>query len=164
MLDDNSATEDSIVDRPVPAAAGRGGAGRRGGRRGAARRPAETLPEPAPAQPPTSPAIGRCASSSCRAGGSTGWRSTSAVPQLAGRQKLGPVRGAGRGLGSTATWSQLSFDARYEASTIAYLLEGESPTARCAAPPTLGAASDQNHGIVNRSQFGPARWHASRVG
>jgi len=28
---------------------------------------------------------------------------------------------------------------------------------------SLGAASDQNHGIVNRSQFGPGRWHASRV-
>ena len=28
---------------------------------------------------------------------------------------------------------------------------------------TLGAASDQNHGIVNRSQFGPGRWQASRV-
>jgi len=27
----------------------------------------------------------------------------------------------------------------------------------------LGAASDQNHGIVNRSQFGPGRWQASRV-
>jgi hypothetical protein len=27
----------------------------------------------------------------------------------------------------------------------------------------LGAASDQNHGIVNRSQFGPGRWSASRV-
>jgi hypothetical protein len=28
----------------------------------------------------------------------------------------------------------------------------------------LGAASDQNHGIVNRSQFGPGRWQASRLG
>jgi hypothetical protein len=27
----------------------------------------------------------------------------------------------------------------------------------------LGAASDQNHGIVNRSQFGPGRWQATRV-
>jgi hypothetical protein len=27
----------------------------------------------------------------------------------------------------------------------------------------LGAASDQNHGIVNRSQFGTGRWQASRV-
>jgi hypothetical protein len=28
----------------------------------------------------------------------------------------------------------------------------------------LGAASDQNHGIVNRSQFGPGHWSANRVG
>jgi hypothetical protein len=28
----------------------------------------------------------------------------------------------------------------------------------------LGAASYQNHGIVNRSQFGPGRWEASRIG
>ena len=27
----------------------------------------------------------------------------------------------------------------------------------------LGAASDQNSGIVNRSQFGPGRWRAQRV-
>ena len=27
----------------------------------------------------------------------------------------------------------------------------------------LGAASDHHHGIVNRSQFGPGRWQASRV-
>jgi hypothetical protein len=27
----------------------------------------------------------------------------------------------------------------------------------------LGAASDQNHGIGNRSQFGSGRWQASRV-
>ena len=27
----------------------------------------------------------------------------------------------------------------------------------------LGAASDQNSGIVNRSQFGPGAWEARRV-
>jgi hypothetical protein len=27
----------------------------------------------------------------------------------------------------------------------------------------LGAASDQNAGIVNRSQFGGGEWHARRV-
>ena len=27
----------------------------------------------------------------------------------------------------------------------------------------LGAASDQNRGIVNRSQFGAGRWEARRV-
>jgi hypothetical protein len=27
----------------------------------------------------------------------------------------------------------------------------------------LGAASDQNHGILNRTQFGTGRWQASRV-
>ena len=28
----------------------------------------------------------------------------------------------------------------------------------------LGAASDQNDGIVNQSQFGAGRWQAQRVG
>ena len=27
----------------------------------------------------------------------------------------------------------------------------------------LGAASDQNYGIVNRSQFGAGRWRATRT-
>nr|HEV8012408.1 hypothetical protein [Bradyrhizobium sp.] len=59
---------------------------------------------------------------------------------------------------------QLAFAARYEGSTIAYLLEGGIADGKMHGAATLGAASDQNHGIVNRSQFGPARWHASRVG
>jgi hypothetical protein len=31
-------------------------------------------------------------------------------------------------------------------------------------PETLDAASDQNHGIINRSQSGTGRWQANRVG
>ena len=56
-----------------------------------------------------------------------------------------------------------SFDQRYEGSTISYLFDGTVRDDRMAGSVALGAASDQNHGIVNRSQFGPARWQASRV-
>ena len=56
-----------------------------------------------------------------------------------------------------------SFDQRYEGSTISYLFDGTVHDGRMGGCVALGAASDQNHGIVNRSQFGPGRWSASRV-
>ncbi len=59
---------------------------------------------------------------------------------------------------------ELSFTSRYEASTISYLFEGEIRDGRMSGTALLGAASDQNDGIVNRSQFGPGRWQAQRVG
>jgi D-glucosaminate-6-phosphate ammonia-lyase len=59
---------------------------------------------------------------------------------------------------------QLSFTSRYEGSTICYFFDGEIRDGRMGGTAMLGAASDQNHGVVNRSQFGPGRWEASRVG
>jgi L-seryl-tRNA(Ser) seleniumtransferase len=84
-------------------------------------------------------------------------------PELAGHQHSihfeGPVGGWLNG-----DQVQLSFTSRYEGSTICYFLDGEIRDGGMSGTATLGAASDQNHGIVNRSQFGPGRWQASRVG
>ena len=57
----------------------------------------------------------------------------------------------------------LSFTARYEGSTICYFLDGQIRDGAMSGIAVLGAASDQNRGIVNRSQFGTGRWEASRV-
>ncbi len=56
-----------------------------------------------------------------------------------------------------------TFDGRYEASTISYRFEGKVGDGAMAGTVALGAASDQNQGIVNRSQFGTGEWQARRV-
>ncbi|MBO0737745.1 MAG: aminotransferase class V-fold PLP-dependent enzyme [Alphaproteobacteria bacterium] len=58
---------------------------------------------------------------------------------------------------------RFSFRQRYEASTISYLFEGTVRDGRMGGVVALGAASDQNAGIVNSSQFGTGCWQASRV-
>ena len=58
---------------------------------------------------------------------------------------------------------QLSFASRYEGSTICYFFDGEVRDGGMSGTAVLGAASDQNHGIVNRSQFGTGEWRASRL-
>ena len=84
-------------------------------------------------------------------------------PELAGHQRSthfeGPVSGWLNG-----DQIQLSFTSRYEGSTICYFFDGQIRDGSMSGTAMLGAASDQNHGIVNRSQFGPGRWQASRVG
>jgi len=83
-------------------------------------------------------------------------------PELAGHQRSaqfeGPINGTLNG-----DVIRLSFTSRYEASTICYFFDGEIRDGRMSGTAVLGAASDQNHGIVNRSQFGSGRWEASRV-
>ena len=83
-------------------------------------------------------------------------------PELAGRQRSsqfeGPVSGYLNG-----NLVQLSLTSRYEASTICYFFDGEIRDGKMSGTAVLGAASDQNHGVVNRSQFGTGRWSASRV-
>ena len=83
---------------------------------------------------------------------------------LAGRQHsdgfAGPVTGSLHG-GAV----QLAFTARYEGSVISYLFDGELRDGRMAGAARLGAANPQGGaGIVNRSQFGPGRWRAERIG
>ena len=58
---------------------------------------------------------------------------------------------------------RLAFSSRYEGSTISYLFDGEIRDGRMSGTALLGAAGDQNAGILNRSQFGPGRWRAQRV-
>ena len=83
-------------------------------------------------------------------------------PELVGRQRStqfeGPVTGWLSG-----ELIQLSFTSRYEGSTICYFFDGEIRDGRMSGTAALGAASDQNQGIVNRSQFGSGRWQASRI-
>ena len=83
-------------------------------------------------------------------------------PELAGHQRSthfeGPVSGWLNG-----DQIQLSFTSRYEGSTICYFFDGEIRDGGMSGTAVLGAASDQNHGIVNRSQFGSGRWQESRV-
>src|SRR6185503_765719 len=73
-------------------------------------------------------------------------------------QFAGPVEGAVDG-----DRVRFAFGSRYEASNISYRFEGRVSDGAMAGTVLLGAASDQNAGIVNRSQFGAGAWEARRV-
>jgi D-glucosaminate-6-phosphate ammonia-lyase len=83
-------------------------------------------------------------------------------PALAGHQRsthfAGPISGWLSG-----DQIQLSFTSRYEGSTICYFFDGEIRDGGMSGTAVLGAASDQNHGILNRSQFGTGQWRANRI-
>ncbi|HVH77893.1 MAG TPA: hypothetical protein VM782_00760 [Stellaceae bacterium] len=81
---------------------------------------------------------------------------------LSGHQKSaqfdGPIAGA-----VDADVIRFSFEQRYEASKLSYRFEGRLKDGAMEGTVMLGAASDQNGGIVNRSQFGAGEWRAKRV-
>jgi L-seryl-tRNA(Ser) seleniumtransferase len=81
---------------------------------------------------------------------------------LSGHQKSaqfdGPVAGA-----LDADIVRFAFEQRYEGSRLCYRFEGHVKDGAMAGTVLLGAASDQNGGIVNRSQFGTGEWRAKRV-
>ncbi len=81
---------------------------------------------------------------------------------LSGHQRSvqfdGPVSGAIDG-----DVVRFSFGGRYEAATISFRFEGRVGDGAMSGTVELGAASDQNSGIVNRSQFGAGEWRAKRV-
>jgi L-seryl-tRNA(Ser) seleniumtransferase len=81
---------------------------------------------------------------------------------LIGHQKSaqfdGPVEGV-----LDADIVRFSFEQRYEASRLSYRFEGRVKNGTMEGTVALGAASDQNGGIVNRSQFGSGEWRAKRV-
>jgi hypothetical protein len=81
---------------------------------------------------------------------------------LGGRQSSAifesPVEGA---LDGDAV--RFSFSARYEASNLSYRFEGRISNGAMSGTVVLGAASDQNSGIVNKSQFGTGEWQARRL-
>jgi L-seryl-tRNA(Ser) seleniumtransferase len=70
----------------------------------------------------------------------------------------GPVEGALDG-----NRVRFAFGGRYEASNISYRFEGRVGDGAMAGTVLLGAASDQNSGVVNRTQFGAGAWEARRL-
>jgi D-glucosaminate-6-phosphate ammonia-lyase len=70
----------------------------------------------------------------------------------------GPVTGS-----LDADVVRFSFAGRYEASNLSYCFEGRIQNGAMAGTVELGAASDQNGGVVNRSQFGTGEWQARRI-
>ena len=81
---------------------------------------------------------------------------------IAGHQRSeqfeGPVNGE-----IDADRVRLAFAGRHEAATISYLFEGRVADGEMTGTVLLGAASDQNQGIVNRTQFGAGSWQARRL-
>jgi D-glucosaminate-6-phosphate ammonia-lyase len=82
--------------------------------------------------------------------------------ELSGQQRSaqfdGPVTGAVEG-----DIVRFAFGGRYEAATISFRFEGRVGDGAMSGTVELGAASDQNGGIVNRGQFGAGEWRARRV-
>lgn len=162
MLDDNSATDDGIDIDPFQLQPGE--AAQVGNAIAAALREAGSAAPERSTPPPPAEIAGEW---ELRVDFLQGSRTHRLVleqrgPQLAGHQRSaqfeGPVQGWLDG-----NLVQLSFAARYEASTIAFLFEGEVRDREMSGTAVLGAASDQNYGIVNRGQFGAGRWQAERV-
>lgn len=161
MLDDNSATDDSIVIDPFQLQPGE--AVQVAEAVSAALRQASTAaPDPAP--PPAIEIGGNWELQVDFLQGSRTHRLDleQRGATLAGHQRSthfeGPVSGWLSG-----NLIQLSFASRYEGSTICYFFDGEIRDGAMSGTAVLGAASDQNHGIVNRSQFGTGQWRASRI-
>jgi hypothetical protein len=82
--------------------------------------------------------------------------------ELAGHQRSAQFEGPLQGVldGDTV---RFSFGARYEASNMSYRFEGRVSNGTMEGTVELGAASDQNAGIVNRTQFGSGAWQARRL-
>jgi D-glucosaminate-6-phosphate ammonia-lyase len=161
MLDDNSATDDSIVIDPFQLQPGE--AAQVGDTIAAVLRDAIGA-SPEPRQPPASEIAGSWELRVDFLQGSRVHRLDieQRGPELAGHQRSSQFEGPVSGWLS-GDLVQLSFTSRYEASTICYFFDGTIRDGMMSGTAVLGAASDQNHGIVNRSQFGTGRWQASRV-
>jgi len=82
--------------------------------------------------------------------------------KLSGHQKSaqfdGPVAGA-----LDADIVRFAFEKRYQASRLSYRFEGRIKDGAMEGTVLLGAASDQNGGIVNRCRTGCGAWQAKRV-
>src|SRR6266851_3938301 len=161
MLDDNSATENSIAVDPFqlqPGEAAQVGDAVVGALRA-------SLTNRPPAAPTSCPTV--AGEWELRVDFLHGARSHRlALEQhgsnLAGHQKstqfAGPVEGRLDG-----DRVRFSFGGRYEASNLSYRFEGTVADGTMEGTVALGAASDQNSGIVNRSQFGTGLWQARRI-
>ena len=161
MLDDNSATENSIAIDPFQLQPGE--AALVGDAVVAALR-ASLTNQPTASRPPAPAVAGEW---ELRVDFLHGTRSHRLAleqrgNELAGHQRSaqfeGPVNGTLR-----ADRVYFSFGSRYEASNLSYRFEGTVEDGAMTGTVALGAASDQNAGIVNRSQFGTGQWQARRV-
>ena len=161
MLDDNAATEDSIVIDPFQLQHGE--AAQVGDAIAAALRDARGA-SPVPVPPAPAEIAGDWELRLDFLQGSRLHRLN--LEQrghvLAGHQRSAQFEGPVSGWLS-GDLVQLSFTSRYEASTICYFFDGEVRDGRMSGTAVLGAASDQNQGVVNRSQFGTGTWQARRV-
>ena len=160
MLDDNSATEDGIVIDPFQLQPGEA---EQVGEAIAAALRAASAAEPLIVRPPEVELAGEWALSLEFLQGGRVHRLLIEQRglELAGYHRSaqfeGPVQGWVDG-----TLVQFSLTSRYEGSTISYLFEGEVLDGEMRGTAVFGA-SDQNDGIVNRSQFGAGRWRATRT-
>jgi D-glucosaminate-6-phosphate ammonia-lyase len=161
MLDDNSATENSIAVDPFQLQPGE--AALVGDAVVAALRASLTNQAPAPL-PPAPTLAGEWELQVDFLHGARSHRL--ALEQhgnaLSGHQRSalfdGPINGA-----LEADRVHFNFGSRYEASNLSYRFEGTVEDGVMSGTVALGAASDQNAGIVNRSQFGTGQWQARRV-
>ena len=162
MLDDNSATENSIAVDPFQLQPGE--AAQVGDAVVAALRASLTNQAPAP-RPPAPAVAGEW---ELRVDFLHGARSHRLALKQRGNELDGHQRSAqfeGPVTGTLdADLIRFSFGSRYEASNLSYRFEGTVADGAMAGTVALGAASDQNAGIVNRSQFGTGQWQARRIG
>ena len=161
MLDDNSATENSIAVDPFQLEPGE--AAQVGDAVVAALR-AALRAGPQPARPPGVAVAGDW---ELRLDFLHGSRTHQLALEQRGNAINGHQRSAlfdGPVIGSLdADVIRFSFAGRYEASNLSYCFEGRVEDGAMAGTVELGAASDQNGGIVNRSQFGGGEWQAERL-
>jgi L-seryl-tRNA(Ser) seleniumtransferase len=161
MLDDNSATEDSIAVDPFQLQPGE--AAQVGNAVVSALRASLTnRPAAAP-----SPALEIAGEWQLRVEFLQGARDHRLVlrqrgGEIAGEQQsaqfAGPIEGHLDG-----DRVRFTFAGRYEASTLSYRFDGRVVGSAMSGTVALGAASDQNAGLVNRSQFGTGQWQARRL-
>ncbi len=78
--------------------------------------------------------------------------------QQSSPQFAGPVSGTVSGHDIA-----LVFDTRYEGSTIRYRFEGTATDGRMHGSLELGTSNDHHQGVVNLRQFGTAEWEAKKV-
>jgi D-glucosaminate-6-phosphate ammonia-lyase len=161
MLDDNSATENSIEIDPFQLQSGE--AAQVGDAIAAVLREASRgKPAPAPSRPVVIAGDWELHVDFLHGSRLHRLKIEQLGSELRGQQQSvlfeGPVSG---NLSGDAV--RFSFDQRYEGSTISYLFDGTVRDGQMKGTVALGAATDHHAGIVNRSQFGTGRWQASRV-
>ena len=161
MLDDNSATENSIAIDPFQLQPGEA---QQVGDAVVAALLISAQAEPVPARPPALQVAGDWELRVALMHGERVHRLSLQQQgrEVAGHQRSpmfeGPVSGA-----VEADVIRFSFSGKYEGSNISYRFEGRVNNGAMSGTVDFGAASDQNSGVVNRSQFGSGEWQARRV-